>query len=38
MAFPICLPAFALIAIEKLGVMPKNRYLALVLQLGLISG
>lgn len=29
MALPICLPAFALIAIEKAGVMPKNRYLAL---------
>ena len=38
MALPISLPAFALIAIEKFGLMPKNRYLNLTLQLSLICG
>lgn len=33
---PVALPAFALLAIEKMGLMPKNPFLAVPLQVGLI--
>jgi len=37
MAAPVGLPGFALFAIERKGLMPKNAGLKLVLQLALIS-
>jgi hypothetical protein len=37
MAAPVGLPGFALFAIERKGLMPKNAGLQLALQLGLIS-
>ena len=33
---PVALPAFALLAIEKVGLMPKHPVLAVPLQVGLI--
>ena len=33
---PVAIPAFALLAIEKMGLMPKNPFLAVPLQVGLI--
>lgn len=38
MAVPICLPAIALIGLERLRLVPKNPVLNLMLNLGLISG
>ena len=38
MALPISLPAFALIGIEKMGLMPKNKYINLALNISLICG
>lgn len=38
MALPISLPAFALIGIEKAGLMPTNKYAQLAVQIGLICG
>ena len=38
MAMPIALPAFALIAMERARIYPANKYLQLIIQLGLISG
>ena len=35
---PVALPAFALMAIEKVGLMPKTPFLAIPLQVGLICG
>ena len=36
LAMPVALPAFALLAIEKIGLMPKSPILAVPLQIGLI--
>ena len=38
MAMPVALPAFALLAIEKVGLMPKSPFLSVPLQVALICG
>jgi len=37
MALPLCFPGFALYAIERRGLAPKNPALMLALQIGLIT-